>query len=72
MENLAISEKESRQLQRVVPLKIGETLSYPVFLCLHSKNPGPEHLKKDLSRYSSTKQFLKQLFVEGKNYEASD
>ena len=72
MENLAISERNNEQLQRVVPLKIGDTLCYPVFLCLHSKNPGHDQLKRDLQRYRSTKQVLKQLFIEGQNYAASD
>ena len=71
MENVA-TNLNNEQFQKVVPLKLGETLCYPVFLCLHSKNPGTEQLKKDLSRYRSTKQILKQLFVEGQNYEASD
>ena len=62
----------SEQLQRVVPIKIGETLCYPVFLCLHAKNPGQEQLKRDLQRYRSTKQVLRQLFVEGQNYAASE
>ena len=61
-----------QHLQRVVPIKIGDTLCYPVFLCLHSKNPGHEQLKRDLQRYRSTKQVLRQLFVEGQNYAASD
>jgi len=61
-----------QQLQRVVPIKIGDSLCYPVFLCLHSKNPGHEQLKRDLQRYRSTKQVLRQLFIEGQNYAASD
>ena len=68
MENHSINE----QFQRVVPLKIGQTLCYPVFLCLHAKNPGKEQLKKYLHRYRSSKQVLKQLFIEGQNYAASD
>ena len=64
--------KDGEQLQRVVPIKIGDGLCYPVFLCLLLKNPGPEQLKKDLSRYKTTKQILKQLFVEGENYETTD
>ena len=71
MENFA-TNLVNEQLQRVIPLKLGETLCYPVFLCLHSKNPGPEQLKKNFSRYRSTKQILKQLFLEGQNYEAPD
>ena len=55
-----------------VPLKIEDTKCYPVFLCLHSKSPGSEQLKKDISRYRSTKQVPKQLFIEGHNYKASD
>ena len=62
----------NKQFQRVVPVKIGGTLCYPVFLCLHAKNPGHEQLKRDLQRYRSTKQVLRQLFVEGQNYAASD
>ena len=72
MENLAISERNNEQLQRVAPLKIGDTLCYPVFLCLHSKNPGHDQLKRDLQRYRSTKQVLKQLCIERHNYAASD
>jgi len=68
MADLTITE----QFQRVVPIKIGETLCYPVFLCLHAKNPGHEQLKRDLQRYRSTYQVLRQLFVEGQNYAASD
>ena len=48
-ENVA-TNLNNKQFQKVVPLKLGETLCYPVFLCLHSKNPGTEQLKKDLSR----------------------
>ena len=33
---------------------------------------GPEQLKRDLSRYRPTKQILKQLLLEGQNYEATD
>ena len=44
----------------------------PVFLCFHAKNPGHEQLKRDLQRYRSTKQALRQLFIEGQNYTASD
>ena len=62
----------NEQFQRVVPIKIGDTLCYPVFLCLHAKNPGHEQLKRDLQRYRSTKQVLRQLFVDGQNYAASD
>ena len=72
MENLAISGNDGERYQRVVPIKIGDSLCYPVFLCLHSKNPGNEQLRRDLHRYRSTKQVLKQLFIEGQNYEASD
>ena len=61
-----------QHLQRVVPIKIGDSLCFPVFLCLHSKNPGHEQLRRDLQRYRSTKQVLRQLFVEGQNYAASD
>ena len=61
-----------QQLQRGVPFKIGESLCFPVFLCLHAKNPGHEQLKRDLQRYRSTKQVLRQLFIEGQNYAASD
>ena len=70
MAELTINE----QFQRVVPIKIGQTLCFPVFLCLHAKNPGREQLKRDLQRYRcrSTKQVLRQLFVEGQNYAASD
>ena len=42
------------------------------FLCLHAKNPGHEQLKRGLQRYRSTKQVLRQLFIEGQNYAASD
>ena len=56
----------------MVPNKIDKTLCFPVFLCLHAKNPAHEQLKKDLQRYRSTKQLLKQLFIEGQNYSASD
>ena len=69
MADLTISEQ---QLQKVVPIKIGDSLCYPVFLCLHAKNPGHEQLKRDLKRYRSTKQVLRQLFIEGQNYAASD
>ena len=31
-----------------------------------------EQLRKDLSRYRSTKQILKQLFKDGNNYDATD
>ena len=61
-----------QQLQKVVPIKIGDSLCFPVFLCLHTKNPGHEQLRRDLQRYRSTKQVLRQLFVEGQNYAASD
>ena len=64
--------KDGEQLQRVVPIKMGDHLCYPDFLCLHSKNPAQEQLRKYLSRYRSTKQVLKQLFNDGNNYEASD
>ena len=63
---------ENRTFQKVVPIKIGDSLCYPVFLCLHAKNPGIEQLRKDLSRYRSTKQILKQLFKDGNNYDATD
>ena len=43
--------------------------SFPKFAL---KNRGTEQLKKNLSRYRSTKQILKQLFVERFNYAASD
>ena len=36
------------------------------------KNPGHEQLKRDLQRYRSAKQVLRQVFVEGHNYAASD
>ena len=72
MEFLAILEKDGEQFQKVVPIKIGDSLCYPVFLCLHAKNPGIEQLRKDLSRYRSTKQILKQLFKDGNNYDATD
>ena len=72
MENLAINDSIEVQLKRVVPLKIGDSLCYPVFLCLHAKNPGHEQLQRDLQRYRSTKQVLKQMFIDGQNYAASD
>ena len=72
MEFLAISDKDGEQFQKVVPIKIGDSLCYPVLLYLHSKNPGIEQLQKDLSRYRSTKQILKQLFKDGNNYDATD
>ena len=56
--------KDGDRLQRVLPMKMSDGLCYPVFLRLHSKNPGQEQLRKDLSRYWSTKQ--KQLFKDGK------
>ena len=68
MADLSIIE----QFPRVVPIKIGETSCCLVFLCLHAKNPGHEQLKRDLQRYRSTKQVLRQLFIEGQNYAASD
>ena len=52
LEFLAISDKDGEQFQKVVPIKIGDSLCHPVFLCLHSKNPGIEQLGKDLSRYT--------------------
>ena len=51
MEFLAISDKDGEQFQKVVPIKIGDSVCNPVFLCLHAKNPGIEQLRKDLSRY---------------------
>ena len=42
MADLTVNE----QFQRVVPIKIGETLCYPVFLCLRAKNPGHEQIQE--------------------------
>ena len=64
MENLAITERDCEQFQRVVPLKIGGT-SVIQFSDASTQNPGLEQLMKDLHRYRSTKQVLKQLFIEG-------
>ena len=72
MEFLAISDKNGQQFQKVVPIKMGDSLCSPVFHCLHAKNPGIEQLQKALSRYRSTKQILKQLFKDVNNYDATD
>ena len=72
MEFPAISDKDGEQFLKVVPLKMGDCLCYPVFFCLYLKNPSIEQLWKELSRYRSTKQILNQLFKAGKNYDATD
>ena len=65
MKNLTTNHE---QFKRVVPLTIG--ILYVIqFPMLTIKNPGPDQLKEDLQRCRSTKQVLKQLFIEGQNYE---
>ena len=49
------------QTPRFVPVKINDQMCYPLFKCIHLTSSSREQLKKDLARYRSTKQILKQL-----------